>query len=156
MSSWKIQRGCLDALLIDSTVAREAKLRHYSLSFTWIDYKKAYDRVPHDWVLFLLQDIYAPVVVGHIVSNLIRLWQTVFSVGAGKDTVKVTYRQGLFQGDSFSLLLYCLSIAPLSVALRLARSLQQRCHLCFMDNVKVFAKDAKQLGNTLGVVDRVS
>ena len=97
-----------------------------------------------------------PVVVGHIVSNLIRLWQTVFSVGAGKDTVKVTYRQGLFQGDSLSLLLYCLSIAPLSVALRLAGSLQQHCHLCFMDNVKVFAKDAKQLGNTLGVVDRVS
>ena len=42
-----------------------------SLSVAWIDYKKAYDRVPHDWVLFLLQDINAPVVVGHIMSNLI-------------------------------------------------------------------------------------
>ena len=110
-------------------VAREAKLRHCSPSFAWIDYDKAYDRVPHDWVLFLLQDINVPVVVGHIVSNLIRLWQTVFSVGVGKDAVKVklAYRRGLFQGDSLSPLLYCLSIAPLSVALRLAGGLQRHC-----------------------------
>ena len=29
-------------------------------------------------------------------------------------------------------------------------------HLCFMDDVKVFAKNSKQLGELLGVVDRVS
>jgi len=49
-------------------VAKEAKLRR---SVAWIDYKKAYDRVPHKWVLFMLQDINAPVVVGHIMNNLV-------------------------------------------------------------------------------------
>ena len=87
-----------------------------------------------------------------------------FSVGAGEDAVKVelAYRRGLFQGDSLSPLLYCLSIAPLSMALRSAAGFRVNydntvvSHLCFMDDVKVFAKDAKQLGDTLGVVDRVS
>jgi len=99
------RRGCLDALLVDSMVAREARLRRRSLSVAWIDYQKAYDRVPHEWIKFLLQDIRAPVVVGHIVGDLIRLWQTVFSVGVGKDAVKVelAYRRGLFQGDSLSI-----------------------------------------------------
>jgi len=40
--------------------------------------------------------------------------------GGGNDAVKVelTYLRGLFQGDSLSPFLYCLSIAPLSMALR--------------------------------------
>ena len=29
-------------------------------------------------------------------------------------------------------------------------------HLCFIDDVKVFAKNSKQLGELLGVADRVS
>jgi len=111
-------KGCLDALLKDSMVAREAKLRRCSLSVTWLDYKKAYDSVPHDWVLFLLQYINAPVVVAHIVA-------TSFDCGRwcslwGRANIELAYRHELFQVDSISLLLYYLSIAPLSMALRSA------------------------------------
>jgi len=70
--------------LVDSMVAREARVQHRSLSVAWINYQKGYDRVPYEWIQFLLHDIIAPVVVGHIMSNLIRLWQTVFSVGRTK------------------------------------------------------------------------
>jgi len=58
--------------------------------------------------------------------------------------------------------LYCLSIAPSSMALRsvggyrLAYHNTVVSHLCFMDDVKVFAKDAQQLGDTLLIVDKVS
>jgi len=87
------------------------------------------------------------VVVGHIMGNLIRLWQ-MFSVGAGKDAVRVelAYRRGLFQGDSLLLLLYCLSIASLSIALRSVRGYRLAyhntvvSHLCFMDDVKGLPK----------------
>ena len=159
------RRGCLDALLVDSAVSREAKRKRKSLSVAWIDYQKAYDRVPQDWLQFVLMDINPPAVVTHVVGELVRLWQTVFFVGAGKDAVQVElkYRRGLFQGDSLSPLLYCLSIAPLSTALRssgggfrLEHGDTLVSHLCFMDDVKVFAKDSKQLGELLGVVDRVS
>jgi len=149
--------GCLDTLLVDSAVSREAKRKRKSPSVAWIDYQKAYDRVPHGWLQLVLMDINSSAVVTHIVSELIRLWQTMFFVGAGKDAVQVE------QGDSLSPLLYCLSIAPLSTALRLSGGgfrLEHgdtiMSHLCFMDDVKVFGKDSKQLGKLLGVVDRMS
>ena len=51
------QKGCRretcrtkDQLLIDKTVLKDYKKRHKNLSMEWIDYKKAYDFVPHSWI----------------------------------------------------------------------------------------------------------
>ena len=43
-------RGTKDQLLIDKTVLKDCKERHTNLSMAWIDYKKAYDFVPHSWI----------------------------------------------------------------------------------------------------------
>lgn len=53
-------RGCLDVLVIDSMVAKEAMERHRNLSVAWFDYQKAYDRVPHEWIGWILSFIKAP------------------------------------------------------------------------------------------------
>ena len=44
-------RGTKDQLLIDKMVLRDSKKRHTNLSMAWIDYKKAFDMVPHPWIL---------------------------------------------------------------------------------------------------------
>ena len=113
-------RGCVDALMIDSMIAKEASVRRRDLSVAWIDYQKAYDRVPHDWIGWMLSAIKAPFSVQYAVSHLKAKWSSVFCVGTGDATVKteLTFRRGLFQGDSLSPLLFCLSIAPISMALR--------------------------------------
>ena len=36
--------------MIDGTVLKDCKKRHTNLSMAWIDYRKAYDFVPHSWV----------------------------------------------------------------------------------------------------------
>ena len=41
------RRGTKDQLLINKTVLKDSKKRHTNLSMVWIDYKKAYDFVPH-------------------------------------------------------------------------------------------------------------
>ena len=53
----KEQKGCrrgshgiMDQLFIDKTVLKDCKKRHTNLSLTWIDYKNAYDFVPHSWI----------------------------------------------------------------------------------------------------------
>ena len=46
----KGSRGTKDQLLIDKTVLKDYKKRHTNLSMAWIDYRKAYDLVPHSWV----------------------------------------------------------------------------------------------------------
>ena len=43
-------RGTKHQLLIDKTVLKDCKKRHTNLSMAWIDYKKAYDFVPHSWI----------------------------------------------------------------------------------------------------------
>ena len=43
-------RGTKDQLLIDKTVLKDCRKRHTNLSMAWIDYRIAYDLVPHSWV----------------------------------------------------------------------------------------------------------
>ena len=43
----KGSRGTNDLLYIDRAVIKEVKSRNKNLAMSWIDYKKAYDMVPH-------------------------------------------------------------------------------------------------------------
>ena len=52
------QKGCRkgsretdDLLYIDSAVIKEVKSTNKNLAMAWIDYKKAYDMVPHSWII---------------------------------------------------------------------------------------------------------
>jgi len=159
------RRGCLDALMIDSMVTREAVARHRDLSVAWIDYQKAYDRVPHEWLSWMLSAMKAPFSVQYTLDHLRKKWSSVFCVGFGSGAVatELEYRRGLFQGDSLSPLLFCLSIAPLSKALRESmRGFKVPymgtpvSHLFFMDDLKVYAANASALGAALETVDEVS
>ena len=72
---WAIRRGhcrCLDALTVDSMVAKEAKVRLCDLSVAWIDYQKAYNRVPHEWISWMLSFVKAPLSIQYILANLRR------------------------------------------------------------------------------------
>ena len=99
-----------------------------------------------------------------MLESLRKKWSSVFCVGSGEGTVRteLTYHRGVFQGGSFSSLLYCLSIAPISHALRKTEGYRVPyldypvTHQYYMDDLKVYAKSSKALGDTLTVVDRVS
>ncbi len=157
------QRGCLDALLVDGMITEGAKVRRGGLSVAWIDYRKAYDRVPHVWVCRVLEAIKAPHYIRRCLGDLIPMWKSRFQMGVGKRALKFdqAFGRGLFQGDSLSPLLYCLCIAPLSHALNsetngVACSSERITHLLFMDDLKVYAKNRTQLEHALDVVGRVS
>ena len=44
-------RGTKYHLLIDEAVLKDCRKRHTNLSMAWVDYKKAYDLVPHNWII---------------------------------------------------------------------------------------------------------
>ena len=44
-------RGTKDQLLIDKMFLADCKRKHKNLAMAWMDYKKAYDMVPHSWVI---------------------------------------------------------------------------------------------------------
>ena len=43
-------RGCLDFLYIDKKIMKEVKQRKKNIAMCWLDYRKAYDLVPHSWL----------------------------------------------------------------------------------------------------------
>ena len=42
--------GCVDQLLINKVVNEEVRKYRRNLFTIWLDYKKAYDSVPHEWI----------------------------------------------------------------------------------------------------------
>ena len=47
----KVSRGTNDLLFIDRAVIKEVKSRNKNLAMAWIDYNKAYDMIPHSWII---------------------------------------------------------------------------------------------------------
>ena len=110
------RRGCLDALVVDGAVAEEARVFKKDLSVAWIDFRKAYDMTPHTWLRKMLRTISPPTETLNAIIALIPHWQTrlTISTDSGTASFPVVFERGLFQGDTLSLILFCLSIEPLS------------------------------------------
>ena len=44
-------KGTGDQLYIDKIILREVKVKKKNLAMIWIDYRKAFDMMPHAWIL---------------------------------------------------------------------------------------------------------
>ena len=55
MGCRKGRRGTKDQLLIDKAILKDCRKRHTNLAMAWIDYRKAYDMVPHSWIVECLE-----------------------------------------------------------------------------------------------------
>jgi hypothetical protein len=65
----KRSRGTKDQLLIDKAILREVKSKQRNLSMCWIDYKKAYDMVPHSWISKMMSVLKVSENIGRLVSG---------------------------------------------------------------------------------------
>ena len=117
----------------------------------WIDYKKAYNMVPHSWIIKSLKLAQVAPNVIDFVERLMKSWSTELTAcGQTLGTVKI--KRGIFQGDSLSPLLFVLCVIPLTKILRNAKAGYMLDnikvnHLLFMDDLKLFAKNEKELDN---------
>ena len=135
-------RGTKDQLLIDKLVLKDCKKRCTNLSMAWIDYRKAYDMVPHSWIvecmsMFRIAENVKTCIESSMENWKIELTSLVESLG------QVDIRRRIFQGNSLSPLLFVICMIPLSLVLRKAkagyefRGKQLKInHLLFMDDLK--------------------
>ena len=154
----KNSRGTKDQLLIDKMILKDAKKGSKNLAMAWIDYKKAYDMVPHSWILEAL-DMFK--VAGNM-ADLLRCsmdnWRTQL-MGNGNILGTVNIERGIFQGDSLSPLLFVMIMIPLSMRLKstdlgfnLRNESRSINHLLFMDDLKLYARTPEQLEELVGLV----
>ena len=160
----KRRRGCLDAIVIDQSVALEAKMYRRNLSVAWIDYRKAFDMVPHKLVRMALKSIRAPKQVRRTVRTLVKKWRTDIAIytSNGIKSIPISLQRGIFQGDSLSPLLFCLCVSPLSLMLGKSQGftsnyqLHPVTHLMFMDDLKVYEQSSEMLAATVLQVENLS
>ena len=90
---------------------------HRNLYMMWFDYKKAFDSVPHDWIIKALQLANVPHDIIEIIKSLMSLWSTKLSLNE-ITTNTIDYLCGILQGDCLSLMIFILSVNPLSFLLK--------------------------------------
>ena len=114
--------------------------------------------VPHPWVKNVLKAMRAPRLVTKVIERLMtKKGRTEIELWGGTVThrLPVTFRRDLYQGDSLSPLLFCLSVAPLSELLISGGGFDSefQCkpltHLSFMDDMKLYEESREELEATV-------
>ena len=76
-------KGAGDQLYIDKRLLQEAKQRKKNLAMGWIDYWKAYDMVPHSWVIESLNVMGIAKNVVNLFGKTMKSWRVELTCGAG-------------------------------------------------------------------------
>ena len=112
----------------------------------WIDYKKAYDFVPHSWICECMEMFGIAGNVREFLQRSMVQWKLSLTSN-GEELGDVDVKRGIFQGDSLSPLLFVLSLIPLSSVLKKVNVFYEwgkkeykLNNLLFMDDLKLFSK----------------
>ena len=156
--------GCKDQLMINKMILENCRRNKRNLSSAWIDYKNAFDSVPHSWIIKCLEMFKINPTVVNFISASMKKWKTTLHLNHNNGTMKsrkININSGIFQGDSLSPLLFCLALAPLSTLFngtRLGYEINKKKinHLFYMDDLKAFAMKDEQLKKLLEIVKTFS
>ena len=117
----------------------------------WIDYVKAYDMVPHSWIIEYLDLFGVAENIKSLLVNSMEKWKVMLCSG-NSELGEVEIKQGIFQGDSLSPLMFVLALIPLNLILRKAKTAYEFSvskdkinHLLFRDDLKLHSRNEKEL-----------
>jgi hypothetical protein len=148
-------KGCKDQLLISKAILHECKSRKKNLSMAWIDYQKAFDRVPYSRIIKSLELIGINNKVISFTKKVIAYWRKCMCLHAEHkliqtEDMKIECR--IFQGDSLSPLLFCICLIPLTEQLnKLNTGYEEHTtktnfsYILYMDDLKLIAKSEEEL-----------
>ena len=156
--------GTIDQLLINKMIQEDARTKKKNLSTAWIDYKKAFDSVPHDWIVETLKIHKFDKMTTNFIEMTMKQWKTSLNLTHSNGEISTPVfdiNTGIFQGDSPSGLIFILCLLPLSWLLertRIGYKVNRRAisHLIFMDDLKLFASNDNQLRSLINVTKTFS
>ena len=110
------QKGTHDLLFIEKMILQSARNGKKNLFMAWIDYRKAYDMLPHCWIKQCLDLFGVALNVKNLLFKSIEQWRTeLYSMSTPIGEVKIN--RGIFQGDVLSPLLFVISLILLRLLL---------------------------------------
>lgn len=159
----KEARGYKEQLIIDAVLTKDALKNKKDLFSAYIDYQKAFDSVPHSWLLDCLTMYKINPQITNFLKTTMKKWETNLLVtGASEKStaINMKIRRGIFQGDALSALWFCIAINPLSAALnskkngyKVTNTDMEISHLLYMDDIKIFSSNQPNLKKLLRVTE---
>ena len=141
--------GTTEQLLINKSILKEAKTLKRNIYTVWLDYQKAFDSVTHEWLLRSLKLAKVPPQLISAIEKLTKHWATIASLHGTNETIIteiIKYLNGIFQGDTLSVLLFVLCLNPLSFLLQKLKGYSYGksrnytlTHNFFVDDLKLYA-----------------
>ena len=112
------QKGCRkgfrrtnDSLYIDRAVIKEINSKNKNLAMAWRDCKKAYDMVPHSWIIEWL-DLFGVVEnIKSLLVNSMEKWKVMLCSG-NFELGEVEIKQDIFRRDFLSPVVFVLELIP--------------------------------------------
>ena len=156
--------GCTDQLLINKMILEEIRNHQRNAFFRWFDYKKAFDSVAHVWIRRALELAKVPPDITSAITSLMKSWKTRVSLKTQTGTIQtssISYECGVLQGDCLAMMLFIMSINPLSHLLQTAEGYTSGppgardtkvTHLLFVDDLKTFDKGLSQAEEKLRII----
>ena len=96
--------GCTDQLLVNKMIHKEVTGNIRNLITVWLDYKKAFDSVPHDSVIKSLQIAKVPTIIIQVIQSLMNKWKTRIHLYGESNTIEtklIDYYREEFYRETF-------------------------------------------------------
>ena len=100
--------GTLEQLLINKNIMNEVRRMRRNLTTIWLDYRKAFDSIPHSWLIKSLKLAKVPDNIINAIENLTQSWYTILHLNGKNENVAsslIKISKGIYQGDSLSVML---------------------------------------------------
>ena len=124
----------------------------------WVDYKKVYDMIPQSCIINCLNMYKILHEVMKFIEKTMKTWKMELTAG-GRRLTEAKVQRVIFQGDALLPLLFLIAMMPLQPTLRkftarykLSKSEEKINHLMYMDDIKLFAKNEKELETLINSV----
>jgi len=159
-------KGCKDQLMISKIIYEDCRTRNRNLNIASIDYQKASDSLPHSWV----ENSTALVGMNSKIVRFCKLsmekWNTMLFLKTKQEVMQsqpIQIRRGIFQGDCFSPLIFCIAYIQLTNELNRADcgyqvhgTERKTSHLLYMDDLKLLGRNENDLKNEIKILHTIS
>ena len=154
----QVDQGTGKLLYTDQHIFNESQTRRKNLPTAWIDYKEAYDFVLQSCIIHCLKMFKTSDEVINFIEKTMKIWRVELTAGE-KSLVEAKIQRGIFQRDAVSPLLFLISMMPFNHILRkftgghkFNKSQEKINHLMYMDGIKLFVKNKKELETLIHAV----
>ena len=136
-------------------------MKHFNnrkITTAYIDYKKAFDSVPHIWLLKILEAYKIHPRIIRCLAKVMGKWCPTISFRTESNTIQtepIYIRRGIFQGVSLNPIWFCLALNLLSVLLNKTpigysirngrNTLHNITHLLYMEDIQLYASTIRSM-----------